>query len=255
MRVVAALFAVAALASVAGSGAAAQTLQCGAVVTSDVTLEASLTGCSTGLVVGADGVTIDLNGFSIEGVGAGGGSGIDVSLRSNVTIKNGRIRGFRSGIRCYESPGIQIEGNYLLGNNSGVSMSFCRAASIVNNVASGNSSLGIDFFYGDGRVEGNSANGNGLDGIRSWNHHGEFIKNVTNSNGGSGLTIYDDILEHGPLHSITSHVANANGGYGITASSYGETYGDIVLPGVIDGGKNRANANGAASQCFGVVCK
>ena len=41
MRVVAALFAVAALAGVSSSGAAAQTLACGAVVKSNVTLDAS----------------------------------------------------------------------------------------------------------------------------------------------------------------------------------------------------------------------
>ena len=121
----------------------------------------------------------------------------------------------------------------------------------MNNVASGNSSYGMNFNNGHSRVEGNSLNGNGADGIRSYNHHGEFIKNVTNSNGGSGLTIWDDFLSHGPFHSITSHVANANGGYGVTASSFG----DLVLPGVIDGGKNRAHANGAATQCLGVVCK
>ena len=75
MRVVAALFAVAAVAGVVSSGAPAQTLECGAEVTGDVTLEASLTGCTTGLVVGADGVTIDLNGYAIKGVGAEAGLG------------------------------------------------------------------------------------------------------------------------------------------------------------------------------------
>ena len=52
---------------------------------------------------------------------------------------------------------------------------------------------------------------------------------------------------HGPFHSLTGNVANANGGYGIFAYFLGL--------GVVDGGKNRAHANAAPTQCIGVVCK
>ena len=69
---------------------------------------------------------------------------------------------------------------------------------------------------------------------------------MTNGNGLHGLSIWD-VTGHGPFHSITGNVANANGGYGILAAFSGA--------GAIDGGKNRAHANDAATQCIGVVCK
>ena len=84
-----------------GSPAEARThaLACGDVVTSDVRLQRSLTGCTTGLVIGAPGVTVDLNGHAIEGVGRdAAGSGIEAAGVSGVTVKNGRISGFATGV-------------------------------------------------------------------------------------------------------------------------------------------------------------
>jgi large repetitive protein len=52
----------------------------------------------TGLVVGADGIDIDLNGYTIDGgisVGGGGPPGIDNSAgHGDVTIRNGTLQGF-----------------------------------------------------------------------------------------------------------------------------------------------------------------
>ena len=48
-----------------------------------------------GVVISADDVTVDLNGFTLLGPGTGSGSGIVVSgARRNITIRNGRIHGF-----------------------------------------------------------------------------------------------------------------------------------------------------------------
>jgi hypothetical protein len=45
-------------------------LECGDTITADTTLERDLTGCpSNGIVIGADGVTLDLNGHTISGDG------------------------------------------------------------------------------------------------------------------------------------------------------------------------------------------
>ena len=65
-------------------------------------------------------------------------------------------------------------------------------------------------------VEGNTANGNGDDGI-----------DVQNAN-----------------TTLTSNTANDNVDFGIEA-----------VPGVIDGGGNRAFGNGNPLQCLNVVCK
>jgi len=76
-------------------------VSCGAVLTSDVTLESDL-NCSGGgaaLVIGADHVTVDLNGHTLSGDAAG--IGIDDSGGfAHVSIKNGTITAFAEGIRA-----------------------------------------------------------------------------------------------------------------------------------------------------------
>src|SRR5215207_5226921 len=49
---------------------------CGDPITADLVLEADLIGCSTGLVVAADDITIDLNGHLIEGQSSVAGAGV-----------------------------------------------------------------------------------------------------------------------------------------------------------------------------------
>ena len=89
--------ALAALAS-AAAPATAQPLACGAVVSSTVTLANDLGDCpGDGLVVGADGITIDLGGHTVGG--RFGGDGIDLAGHDRVTIRNGTIRSFDTGIR------------------------------------------------------------------------------------------------------------------------------------------------------------
>ena len=98
------------IAAVAGPANAQPVVACGDTVTHDVTLTASLTGCSTGLVVGADGITIDLNGFSIEGVGADGSVGIEANGRSGVAVRSGKVRGFATGVRYVSTVRSTISG-------------------------------------------------------------------------------------------------------------------------------------------------
>src|SRR5438034_4577316 len=51
-------------------GQAAASVQCGAVITTDTTLTADLVNCAgNGLVVGADDITLNLNGHTVSGDG------------------------------------------------------------------------------------------------------------------------------------------------------------------------------------------
>ena len=72
-------------------------VQCGQVVTSSVVVLNDLSEClEHGLVVGADGITIDLGGHTLDGVGLGAGvlnAGFD-----DVTITNGTLSGFDFGV-------------------------------------------------------------------------------------------------------------------------------------------------------------
>ena len=93
-----------------GEVALADTPECGEWITHDIKLEANLYCDSEpffdALVIGADGVTIDLNGYTI--VGAGEQSGIYSGGFSNLTIKNGAITGFIHGILVGEGANVEI---------------------------------------------------------------------------------------------------------------------------------------------------
>jgi parallel beta-helix repeat protein len=82
-------------------------VECGDTITTDTTLGSDLLGCpSNGIVIGADGITLDLNGHTISGDGklvarcprrefcdvgvANGG-------HSGVTVRNGSLRRFATG--------------------------------------------------------------------------------------------------------------------------------------------------------------
>jgi hypothetical protein len=76
----------------AASPASAQPVACGQVITQDTTLDADLncpggTGVRAALFIGADGITLDLGGHTIDAPRSIIDEGFD-----NVTIRNGRLR-------------------------------------------------------------------------------------------------------------------------------------------------------------------
>jgi parallel beta-helix repeat protein len=82
-----------------GAGQApANHVQCGDTVTQDTTLDSDLIDCPRkGIVIGADNVTLDLSGHTIDGLGfPHAGIGVDVRGHDSVAIENGTIREFGS---------------------------------------------------------------------------------------------------------------------------------------------------------------
>src|SRR4051794_22192460 len=87
-----------AIAALSAAPAAADGVHCGAVLTKSVKLTKDLTGCGeTGLVIAADGVTVDLNAHTLAGTGTGDGV-VDDGNHSGVTVKNGRIENFGGAV-------------------------------------------------------------------------------------------------------------------------------------------------------------
>jgi parallel beta-helix repeat protein len=75
-------------------------VKCGDVVTQDTTLDGDLLSCpGNGIVIGADNVTLDLNGHTIEGGTSFFGVGAFSNGHSGVTIENGVIRKFGVGVQ------------------------------------------------------------------------------------------------------------------------------------------------------------
>ena len=75
----------------------ADQIACGQVITTNTTITNSLAGCAgDGLVIGASGVTVDLNGNTIQGTGLG--VGVMNNGHSDVTIRNGALLNFDHGV-------------------------------------------------------------------------------------------------------------------------------------------------------------
>jgi hypothetical protein len=184
----------------------------------------------------------------------GNGLGVELFACSATVVSNIATANAGAGIFSNASA-VRVEKNLASGNGTGIVIGFGSDAAMVGNVATENAGTGILRVRTNGLVEKNRANGNGGSGIVADDSHGLFLGNVTNANGGSGLAIVDSIPTHGPLHMVADHLANANAQYGVFTT----------LEGVVDGGNNRARANGppqsrgraggGSIQCVGVPCR
>ena len=105
--------------------AAAATVACGAVLTSDVVLTRDLHCSGDGLLVGADDLTIDLNGHRIAGSGIGTAIRTDTPAGpfGSVTVRNGTIRDFGTGVALalWHGTGAHLSGLTVRGNDTGIS--------------------------------------------------------------------------------------------------------------------------------------
>jgi Periplasmic copper-binding protein (NosD) len=85
-----------------GGQALASHVSCGDTITQDTKLDSDLVNCpADGITVGADNITLDLNGHTIDGVLANEGqNGVNNSAgHSGVTVENGTIQEFLIGVR------------------------------------------------------------------------------------------------------------------------------------------------------------
>ncbi len=103
------ILALAVAGAMGGGRALASHIGCGAVVTTDTTLDSDLIDCPNhGIVIGADDITLDLNGHRIDGDGTPAAGcnprkepcdlGVLNDGHDGVTIKRGSVREFASGV-------------------------------------------------------------------------------------------------------------------------------------------------------------
>src|SRR5947208_2793447 len=111
-----------AVSSASGKAFAAQ-VSCGQVITQDTKVDNDLIDCpGDGLVVGADDVTLDLHGHTIDGGGQGRGIAVGdqrtlIDGPDRVTVENGTVREFGDGIHLSGSAGSHVQNLTVSGNN------------------------------------------------------------------------------------------------------------------------------------------
>jgi parallel beta-helix repeat protein len=229
-----ALLASAALSLTLAAGAdAAQpvTVHCGQVITEDTKLANDLIDCPEhGLVIGADDVSLDLNGHTIDGDaidpdtcrveldchdGVHNAAGHDA-----VTITGGSVRDFTTGvlvvgasdnhIRALTASDSSAHGVYVgrttdstiarnsvFDNFSGVVVVESRDIAVVDNSVSDSQLGGIPIFESQHvRIAGNSSSGNGLEGIALLDRSSDnAIERNSLSDNGDGISSPMDRIE------------------------------------------------------------
>jgi parallel beta-helix repeat protein len=103
-------------------------LHCGDVLTEDTMLKNDLTNCrADGLIIGADGVMVDLNGHEIDGTNAAGSAGIRNRGHDNVIIKDGDSEGldiseFKTGVLLRGAEHNRVRGLNMEGSSFGIAL-------------------------------------------------------------------------------------------------------------------------------------
>jgi hypothetical protein len=199
---------------------------------------------------GASDVTLDLNGFTLTGIGLGAKNGIQLGTGDNWEIRNGTLQNFGgSGIqdsggigRGHRAIGIRAEGNgswgILLTNSRSNTIRDCYAeingdgglavgdsGKIVASTAEGNLGTGISA-GADAIVEGNVANSNTAvvaDGI-SAGSGSRITGNVASANSSAGIDTGTDSL-------VLHNTIRDNGGIGLSFNDSTSGYGQNVING------------------------
>ena len=164
--------AIAAALAVGPASAQAQSsnITCGATVTTDTKLTSDLLNCpDNGLVIGADDITLDLNGHTIRGDGVGscpGDAVCDVGIanatgHNDVTIKGGAVQGFDVGVIIIGATEDHLERISSANNSSfGVIIGESTESRIDHNSSVGDGTSGIVMFdSSDMRLDHNSVTG------------------------------------------------------------------------------------------------
>jgi nitrous oxidase accessory protein NosD len=177
----------------AGDRAAAEApeLACGTVVTEDVQLAHDLVDCpGAGLIIGASGVTVDLGGHTIDGVGVG--AGIDNGAgHDDVTVANGTVREFVFGVHLFDTRGARISGFVAEANLDGVKIERSSRVTIDGTTARDNEVVGMEITFSERvTVRDSSATGSLLGGVIDRYSTATVVeRSVFSGNVGPGITV------------------------------------------------------------------
>ena len=182
-------------------------------------------------------------------------SGLVVGAVHGARIVDNRLSGNNgAGLFSFDLIDSLIAGNDSRNNGEGIELSGGQFGShgnrILRNRADGNLDVGIllEDNANANRVSGNSVDrqprGPGRRHPRVREHRQRDRRNEIDRNAGDGIGIFEEIPGTAAGNTISRNSAKRNGGHGINSP----------VDGTIDGGGNKAKANGTPPDCVGVVC-
>jgi parallel beta-helix repeat protein len=225
-------FAVLGATAVGGGRARASQVSCGDSITADTTLQQDLVNCpNRGIEIGADGVTLDLNGHLVDGDGTPVADcneprgpcdvGVFNDGHDGVTVMHGSVREFDSGVLFGTATG-RARNNRVLGVSTtrnqfaGIEIASQVRGLVRNSSGDGSldregNGLGLDDSH-HVRILNNSFRHNAHDGIRTFESSRNVIRgNLTSRNkGGSGIE-----LEGADHNRVTRNRSVRDGVFGI----------------------------------------
>ncbi|HEY2388812.1 MAG TPA: right-handed parallel beta-helix repeat-containing protein [Candidatus Binatia bacterium] len=227
---------------------------CGDFLVHSVTLTADLHCTGYGLVAAANGITIDLGGFTLSGDGDPNDVGIISNGESKVTIKHGTISGFDVGIDT-----TMLNQNQSKLKISGVTIRDCThngakltgdGVTVEKSAFIANGAAGLSLDAQMATITSTAFVGNAADGLVLKGDHLKLTTSLATANGGSGvtvsppsalLTIQSNTFARNALAGIalntflgtkiTQNTIVGNGDDGISAATATNTFGGGVGPG------------------------
>ncbi|SDU85946.1 right-handed parallel beta-helix repeat-containing protein [Jiangella alkaliphila] len=159
------------------------TVTCGQVLTQSTLVDNDLTDCAgDGLVIGAHGITVDLDGRIIDGVGQG--TGIRNDGFDSVTVRDGIVQEFDFGASLNSGVAQNIVDGLTLQSNITAAVQLSNADdgtngnTIRNNEIAGNA-IGVSLLAGtqDASITGNIISGSTEQGVYLLNSSGNTLAN------------------------------------------------------------------------------
>jgi parallel beta-helix repeat protein len=158
------------------------------------------------IVIERNNILINGAGYTLQGVG--NGTGISLSERINVTIKNTKIKNFMNGIQLDSSSGNSISGNNITANNW----------------------IGIYFITScNNSISGNNVTANWYSGIC-------LSSSSNNTINGNSVEHYGIILSYSSNNNISrNHIRASDNGIALAYSSNNTINGNYVTGNTISG--------------------
>jgi len=161
------------------------------------------------IVVERDNIVVDGAGYTVQG--AGTGTGIYLSNRNNVAVKNIQITGFAYGIWLYKSNDNTILGNNASNNDWGIFVEYSDNNTVSGNTAS-NKYWGIVVYYSDNNtIFANNASNNDYGVVFDRCSNSTVSGNNVHSNNYDGICI----THYSSHNGISNNTVYSNGGYAI----------------------------------------
>jgi parallel beta-helix repeat protein len=156
------------------------------IATSDYVTYTFIDNNYDSIVVERSNITIDGNGYLLQGAGGSTSTGISISAVNNVTIENMNIDNFSDGIFGNQTSLSVISGNNVTNNYNGINLYYSSHNSISGNHITNNSGTGIYLYSAsNSSISGNHITANNEYGIalsssveNNTIYHNNFIDNT-----------------------------------------------------------------------------